>query len=62
MTENKMKRDNVKLMMTNKLLKKRVKRLEKALQAIMDSTEEDFPSLEGISLIAYMALNGDDEE
>lgn len=61
MTENQMKRDNVKLMMTNKLLTKRVKQLEEALQAIMDATE-DFPALEGISLIAYMALNGDDDD
>lgn len=61
MTENQMKRDNVKLMMTNKLLTKRVKRLEEALQAIMDATEQDEPSLEGISLIAYMALEEEDD-
>ena len=43
-------------------LGREIKRLRKALQAIMDSTQEDFPSLEGISLIAYMALNGDDND
>ena len=54
--ENKMKRDVVKLMMTNKLLKKRVKRLEEALEVIMEQTWDL-----GSKMVATMALKEKEE-
>lgn len=54
--ESKMKRDNVKLMTTNKLLKKRVTRLEEALEVILDATKDEKPCITAIKVVAYMAL------
>lgn len=62
MTENQMKRDVVKLMMTNKLLKKRVERLQEALEVILDATEDEQPFINGIKLVAYTALEEKDDE
>lgn len=53
--ESKMKRDNIKLMMTNKLLKKRVEMLEAALEVIMERTNDL-----GSKNVAAMAL-GEEE-
>lgn len=62
MSEDKMKRDNVKLMMTNKLLKKRVTRLEEALEVILDTSQKDEPCVLAIKTVAYMALKEKDND
>ena len=54
--ENKMKRDVVKLKMTNKLLKRKVKRLQEALGVILDSAQKDEPCIQAIRAVAYTAL------
>lgn len=54
--EKKMKRDNVKLRMTNKLLKKRITRLQEALEVILDATKDEKPCITAINVVAYMAL------
>lgn len=62
MTENQMKRDVVKLMMTNKLLKKRVERLQEALEVILDSAQKDEPCITAIAVVAYTALKEKDND
>ena len=62
MTEDKMKRDVVKLMMTNKLLKKRVLRLEAALEVILDVAQKDEPCVQVIRAVAYTALKEKDND
>lgn len=60
--ESKMKRDVVKLKMTNNLLKKRVKRLQEALEVILDATKDEQPYINGIGMVAYMALEEEDND
>lgn len=60
--ESKMKRDNVKLMTTNKLLKKRVTRLEEALEVILDEAQKDKPCIQAIRAVAYVALKEKDND
>ena len=62
MTENQMKRDVVKLMMTNKLLKRKVKRLQEALEVILDATKDEKPCIIAIAVVAYMALKEEDND
>lgn len=65
--ESKMKRDVVKKMMTNKLLKKRVKRLQEALAEIkeissyMSASETTIYDLIGIYNVCCDALEGREE-
>lgn len=62
MKEDKLKRDVVKLMMTNKFLKRKVKSLQEALEAILEATEDEQPFINGIKLVAYMALKEKDND
>ena len=66
MTESKMKRDVVKLMMTNKLLKEEIKRLREALELIAKAKfyfarGEEEMQIRRVCEIAEEALKGGEE-